>query len=494
MEALPVELHSKIYGIACKDDGTTSRALSQVSRRIYAVSAAYRYHSIVVCGPTQIQKLVDRLRAVPRELRRIRYLFIYDHSPIRARSPFQTLYAVEAAAVRGALRNWIYPADLSANLVEILSMAQPTVEVLSIVSVKQTPTQWSLNFPSLRHLTILGPYPVPRTNPAFAPQLITLHVTENALPLGFAATLAQNHPHLTRLRISRCIDVGGRILDMMQLARAMGIAASTKTPGNPPPPQLCAGVKRLLIFEPCTHVEFRNFDSRIRVLPTYRDHGPMHDARLAQRDWRLCVLGEPMEWEDAGKPFSRKRPCEPTQDLKSRLGDGRGGHGHGAAVLFQHLDDGDAVPLSRSTRRYAQDCNTLPIRGVVSQLYITPSMNDAHRYEDILSLNGIAPPSPPVNTGRLKSAIPGNRTGPTWPKPSTMLQSCPLVHRGEWGMRTYSYMKHSCPASGPKLETRLSRSGARFTQSSESAPLIRTQKLWTHTFPCARFFVRVEPA
>ncbi|KAJ7056130.1 hypothetical protein C8F01DRAFT_1156918, partial [Mycena amicta] len=256
----PVELHSKIYGIACKDDGTTSRAL---------ISAAYRYHSI-------IQKLVDRLRAVPRELRRIRYLF---------RSPFQTM---------GALRNWSYPASLSENLAEILSMAQPTVEVISIVSVKQTPTQWTLNFPALRHLTIQGPYPVPRTNPAFAPRLITLHVTETALPPGFATTLAQNHPHLTRLRISRCID----------LARAMGIAASTKTPGNPPPLQMCAGVKRLLILEPCTHVEFRNFDSRIRVLPTYRDHGPMHDARLTQRDWRLC-------WEDAADSETGEVDTEP---------------------------------------------------------------------------------------------------------------------------------------------------------------------------------------
>ncbi|KAJ7729973.1 hypothetical protein B0H16DRAFT_1330190 [Mycena metata] len=71
MEDLPAELHFKIYKTACRDDGTTGSSLSGVSRRIREFSAAYRYQSIAVCGPVQIHRLVEQLRSVPPELRRI---------------------------------------------------------------------------------------------------------------------------------------------------------------------------------------------------------------------------------------------------------------------------------------------------------------------------------------------------------------------------------------------------------------------------------------
>ncbi|KAJ7184911.1 hypothetical protein C8R46DRAFT_883222, partial [Mycena filopes] len=78
MNDLPPELHFKIYAGACTDDGTTGSALSRVSRRIREFSAPYRYQSIAVCGPIQIHQLAESLSAVPPELRRIRFLFMYD--------------------------------------------------------------------------------------------------------------------------------------------------------------------------------------------------------------------------------------------------------------------------------------------------------------------------------------------------------------------------------------------------------------------------------
>ncbi|KAJ7184909.1 hypothetical protein C8R46DRAFT_938886 [Mycena filopes] len=307
MEALPVELHSKIYRLACKDDGTTGRALSRVSTRINAVSAPYRYQSLVVCGPTQLQKLVDRLRAVPRELRRIRYLFVYDQSALRDRpapraSVFLQDARKEAKADEEELRTWVYPADLASNLVEILSMAQETVEILSVVSVKEGsegPLLFQGSFPALEHLTIRGPHPIP-TSPTFAPLLTTLHLTGDALPRRFADTLAQNHPALSRLRLSR-FNINRRISEALQIAGVMGITASTQTTATPPPPRLPLGVERLLLLEPSTQTEFRNFDPRIRLLPLYQEYGKTAYARVALREWGFCLRGEPMPW-GAGEP------------------------------------------------------------------------------------------------------------------------------------------------------------------------------------------------
>ncbi|KAJ7184922.1 hypothetical protein C8R46DRAFT_938897 [Mycena filopes] len=324
MEALPVELHSKLYRLACKDDGTTGRALSRVSKRINAVSAPYRYQSVVVCGPTQIQKLVDRLRAVPRELRRVRYLFLYDQSTLRDLPAPQasTLTLREAARkqVEADKDPWVYPAVLASNVLEILSMSEETVEILFVVSVKdgtEGPPLFQGSFPALEHLTIRGPHPIP-TTATFAPRLTTLHLTGDALPPHFGDSLAQNHPALSRLRLSR-FNINRRINEALQIAGVMGITASTQPAATPLPPRLPLGVERLLLLEPCTQTEFRGFDHRIRLLPVYhrQQHTRTSEAQIALIDWGLCLRGEPMPWGagepawDVGEPLVERAGLEP---------------------------------------------------------------------------------------------------------------------------------------------------------------------------------------
>ncbi|KAJ7756601.1 hypothetical protein B0H16DRAFT_1371310 [Mycena metata] len=313
MQALPPELHSKIYGIACRDDGATGRSLSRVSKRIRDVSAPYRYHSVAVSGPVQIHKLVVRLRSIPPELRRIRSLFIYDYASLDVPPRFPRLVtfrdpAAAATATRedyealraemrahrteaDEIRNWIYPSDLKHHLVELLSMARETVELLSVVSVKAgtDPTLLQGSFPALERLTIQGPYQVP-ISPTFAPRLSALNITENALAPGFASTLAHNHPNLLRLRILQCFDIARRIGDTMQLAYVMGIAAPRPSYTDAPQ-QLRPGVERLLLLEPCTRTELRNFTSQLRLLPLHVDLGKTEEARLALSDWRLSTFG-----------------------------------------------------------------------------------------------------------------------------------------------------------------------------------------------------------
>ncbi|KAJ7029877.1 hypothetical protein C8F04DRAFT_1398165 [Mycena alexandri] len=336
MQALPPELHSKICRIACRDDGTTSRSLSQVSKRIRDVSAPYRYHSIAVSGPVQIHKLVDRLRSIPPEFRRIRFLFIYDYASLNSPPRFRRLVAFQdpAAAVTATredfdalraemealrsepddIRNWIYPSDLRRDLAEILSMAQETVELLSVVSVKAGTDRSLLqgSFPALEHLTIRGPHTVP-ISPTFAPRLSTLNVTEDALAPGFASTLAHNHPNLLRLRIFQCFDIARRIGDTMQLAYVMGITAP-RISYTLPPPQLRSGVERLLLLEPCTQTELRNFSSRLRLLPVHENLGKAEEARRALRDWRLSAFGMPTPWA-AGDPAWDDNPFVASQGV-----------------------------------------------------------------------------------------------------------------------------------------------------------------------------------
>ncbi|KAJ7036433.1 hypothetical protein C8F04DRAFT_1233185 [Mycena alexandri] len=337
MEALSPELHFKIYTSACTDDGTTACSLSRVSRCIREVSAPRRYQSIAVYGPAQIRRLVKTLRVVPPQLRRVRFFFIYDRSTLPTGdlrafldAYHRSFHASESPAAAPTLYPWTNAVELGDDLIELLTMAQDTVEVLSVVSVKdgaQGPPLLQGSFPALTELTIRGSHTIP-VFPTFAPRLKTLHVTVSALPVDFAATVAKNHPHLSRVRISRCYDIRGGG-DIMQLAHVMGIATPS-TPNKPMPRTLRRGVERLLLLEPAIQTELHNFNSRVRLLPFDSQRNATmeaSDARLALDDWHRCVVGEPMElgtgepaWDV--DPLAEKRAVEPqyyTAVVTSRL-------------------------------------------------------------------------------------------------------------------------------------------------------------------------------
>ncbi|KAJ7624109.1 hypothetical protein DFH06DRAFT_1059236 [Mycena polygramma] len=359
MDDLPPELHFKIYKIACRDDGATGSSLSSVSKRIRHLAAEYRYQSIAVCGPIQLQRLVEALRVVPQELRRIRFLFIYDYcsfssrerrgngvtarpstssvSSCARRHPSGSLGINPTAGLTEELRRMFDgfiqdsmfddPWDrlvhesvrnVEANIREILAMAKTTVQLLSLVSFNEEldaggpASLLRGSFPSLLHLTIRGPHELPRER-SFAPLLRTLHVNDTQHLTKFSAVLAQNHPFLTRLRISRAFTENyfGDLIRFLYVMRIVEFRAYFKT--GVPPAQMVSGVERLILLEPrtlgaptrnrrLTHEMLHKLDSGCRgfhLLPSHPNHKMSVEARLALRDWMMCAEGKAMLWGEA---------------------------------------------------------------------------------------------------------------------------------------------------------------------------------------------------
>ncbi|KAJ7458576.1 hypothetical protein FB451DRAFT_1273495 [Mycena latifolia] len=350
MENLPAELHLKIYKSACRDDGRTGSALSLVSKRIRELSAEHRYQSIAVCGPIQIQRLVDCLRVVPPEFRRIRFLFIYDYSslsrihrdvtacdgpPPTSRARFSGVDRFEAPLLElDRLIAHMTSFDLfdndwdrmvhrcartvGRNILEILALAHETVELLSLICFDHkfdggaSLRLWQENCPVLTHLTVRGPHELPN-DPSFAPLLRTLHATDTALPEGFSATLAANHPSLSRIRISRALHLDTRDKDILGIIYAMRIAS-----GPNMPQRMSEGAKRLFILEPNTphwpsnHYlrileALKKLDTRhiaFRLMPSHPGHKMGQEAKLALEDWISSAKGGAVKWGEAPRKLA----------------------------------------------------------------------------------------------------------------------------------------------------------------------------------------------
>ncbi|KAJ7290702.1 hypothetical protein C8J57DRAFT_1611893, partial [Mycena rebaudengoi] len=181
MDNVPPEIHMKIYRYACTDDGSTGSSLSSVSKRVREISAEYRYQSIAVCGPAALTGILQALRDVPERLRRIQYLFIYDYSSLSPRRPEIEMSMFQMRWLRVFDENMLKEM-VGKNIVELLSLAQPTVEVLSLVSFAAHVEKGSVipllqgTFPHLYDLTVRGPHELP-LNPSFAPVLRRLHLS-----------------------------------------------------------------------------------------------------------------------------------------------------------------------------------------------------------------------------------------------------------------------------------------------------------------------------
>ncbi|KAJ7921156.1 hypothetical protein B0H13DRAFT_1866982 [Mycena leptocephala] len=167
MSDLPAKLHLKIYSIACRDDGTTGSSLSLVSKRIRQLSAQHRYQSIAVCGPVQIQRFIESLG--PSTLSKPTRSF-------PSFSPSLVQEVIQHIKVDSVENPWDTMAgdsvtNLASNIIEILSLAQGTVELLSLVSFNDEFDGSPLlhgSFPALTRLTVRGPHELPH-DPALAP-------------------------------------------------------------------------------------------------------------------------------------------------------------------------------------------------------------------------------------------------------------------------------------------------------------------------------------
>lgn len=205
--------------------------------------------------------------------------------------------------------------NLGPNIIEILSLAQETVEFLSLVSFNDELDGGPLlhgSFPadSPDSQILRGPHELPH-DPAFAPLLRTLHVNDTVQFRRFPSVMAQNHPFLSRLRISRFFDVQNRTTDLIRLLYVMRIASARGYfKDTVPPTQMRPGVQRLILVEPGTHrvsslayrlahellqelhVRCRGF----HLLPNHPNHKMTREAQLALRDWTLCAIGKSMPW------------------------------------------------------------------------------------------------------------------------------------------------------------------------------------------------------
>jgi hypothetical protein len=191
MNNCPPELHSYIFELACTDDGSTSRSLALVSKYFRDVAKPFQYQSIALAGPAQIVNLLTHLEKTPPHRRRIRHLFLSDHS----------YHECDLAPL-------VTPFD-SAKILRLVTLAAPTLETLSLFAASPSTSTSILAgifhtyFPRLIELSVAGFYPFPQTA-GNLPRLERLHLRGNRNPYGLlqAGALDVACPALTHLRVS----------------------------------------------------------------------------------------------------------------------------------------------------------------------------------------------------------------------------------------------------------------------------------------------------
>lgn len=77
MDALPIELLTRIFSFACTDGGRTGSSLSLVSRRVAALSADYRYQRVALYGCRMILDFADLSESLLRRGQRLRVREMY---------------------------------------------------------------------------------------------------------------------------------------------------------------------------------------------------------------------------------------------------------------------------------------------------------------------------------------------------------------------------------------------------------------------------------
>ena len=192
---LPVEIWLKICRLACVDDGKTGRALSAVSRYVRAATREYHYRTVAIHGLRQANRFLGALKAVP-----------HPTVPIQVRH----LYIADARNhMMQGMSNPARRAEEAMVLRELLVLASPTVETVSIVSLTSNRTSSpdhivldDLHLPKLTELTLRGCYSIP-LQASFAPRLSRLHISSDVLFSPFARLIPKFYPKLTHIRISR---------------------------------------------------------------------------------------------------------------------------------------------------------------------------------------------------------------------------------------------------------------------------------------------------
>lgn len=200
MDALPPELWSHIFALACQDDGTTGRALSAVSKFTRAASCGYRFASVAIRSDKQLAAFL-RTGITVSDHSSIRVVHLYIHvdsavitefDPSLA-EPLETLLTFVANTLRSLTMCFRHSIPWYTWLGFMPFL--PALEDLAVVWELLHAGQASLTAASGRRL-----HDLPTMK---QPQLRRLHVcSPNRLQFFFGYFPAGPRPQLTHWRVS----------------------------------------------------------------------------------------------------------------------------------------------------------------------------------------------------------------------------------------------------------------------------------------------------
>lgn len=323
MRDLPPELWYTILSLACTDGGTTSCALSLVSRRVREATAPYRYHSVALRGWNSIRSF-DASVVKPSECGTVfvRHLFIatlpFSNDGYMG-SLFRTRFAAPSMEdprdsgseleVDDAIQSsrWKAPEDPAEGislLSRILSAAGPSLWTLSAFGLPEMPTPVVL--PQLRDLILhhdercahgdnLTKLPCPFLIPL--PELRRLHLLgESASSL--CSNLVAEAQHMSTLRYSRPGHNVGAPLTALRSLEGLDVDNDLD--------KLPVGLKRILIqpspayFKCGNGARFAHQNTVLKIRGALVDSPMLDIVELRSRAyWRPLTVQEQLdEWKD----------------------------------------------------------------------------------------------------------------------------------------------------------------------------------------------------
>jgi len=343
---LPVEIHRKIYAMACMDDGSTGCALSLVSRNVREVSAEFRWYSLAVNGRRPMHRLLMTLMSVPVAKSKVAHLYISDiESFVKGERRHR-------GDLFGLLDDFnslgIDEGGVGDSIMLLLRLLRPTLETLSLNIFTRHITSnagWS-TYDEEDGEFLRGAYELP-TSSTFAPNLRLLNLADESLDFGLEERFALNHPEMTHMRISRFLKIEDHEATILRLASAFGVCSPPVLGGDGILPEdlplLPEGPSRFFLVEPGptkfwgqTTIRGRGYRRRgtqaspgyqyraprgynmmmvnfsnigraqpnFVLLPTHPGRSKWKEAQMSKVEWLDRIEGGPGCWVAPGKKIS----------------------------------------------------------------------------------------------------------------------------------------------------------------------------------------------
>ncbi|KAJ7141291.1 hypothetical protein C8R44DRAFT_763135 [Mycena epipterygia] len=281
--SIPPEIWAEVFSFACTDDGSTGRALSEVSWAIHNISKPLKYQSLCVIGPNQLRMLLAVLSALLPGARKVRYLFVAgldeskdDGTEIR----WQEIHADPTGSAT------------EQALVRILHLVSPSLLALHIHRTKICRQSLfpEMEFPVLSELTLHGPFrSTDFRPPTLLPALRRLHIHHFGYqPTKLLHRIADVAPLLAHLHVPQ------RSFPMHEIQVALGIlqppAASASAAAQLP------NIKQLVIEVDAVPSSLESWAGNIRAEQFSRKL-----VKIAQSDKRISLVDGRNDWVPVGQ-------------------------------------------------------------------------------------------------------------------------------------------------------------------------------------------------